>query len=104
MDPEEKNPHNTQARSYTFEALDEQFRDRPEEIDSPSLKETPPEAIARFMEEMNVDQCRAILRKLTWEQAAEACLNWIQNSLQVLLAMREFRANEILNEIAQTMR
>ena len=101
MDPEEKNPHKTQARSYTFEALDEQFRDRPEDIDSPSLKETPPEAIARFMEEMNVDQCRAILRKLTGEQAAEALSELDPElSAKVLLAMREFRANEILNEIA----
>ncbi len=101
MDPEVQNPQAQQAQSYTFEALDQHFRERPEDIDSPSLKETPPEDIARFMEEMDVDQCRAILRKLTGEQAAEALSEMDPElSAQVLLAMREFRANEIMNEIA----
>ena len=67
MPPEQQSDAAPQPASYTFEALDEQFRDRPEDIDPPSLKETPPEAIARFMEERDVDQCRAILRKLTGE-------------------------------------
>lgn len=99
MNPEKDNP--TPTESYTFEVLDQHFRNHPEDIDPPNLKETPPEAIARFMEEMDVDQCRSILRKLTGEEAAEALSEMDPElSAKVLLAMREFRSNEIMNEIA----
>ena len=87
--------------SYTFEVLDQQFRNRPGDIDPPSLKETSPEIIARFMEEMEIDSCRVILRKLTGEKAADALSEMDPElSSKVLLSMREFRSNEIMNEIA----
>ena len=87
--------------SYSFEELDDRLRDRPGDIEPGRLKDTAPEVIGRFMEEMEIDDCRIILRKLSGEEAAEALSEMDPElSSRVLLAMRDIRSNEIMNEIA----
>jgi len=89
------------TESYTFEELDQNFLDRLDAIREDRLRVTPPEVIGRFMEELNVEECRALLRTVSGELAADALAEMDpEYSSQVLFAMRAARAAHIMSVIA----
>ena len=89
------------VESYTFEELDQNYLDRLEDIREDRLRVTHPEVIGRFMEELNVEECRALLRTVSGELAADALAEMDpEYSSQVLFAMRAARAAQIMSVIA----
>ena len=89
------------AESYTFEELDQNYLDRLDAIREDRLRVTPPEVIGRFMEELNVEECRSLLRTVSGELAADALAEMDpEYSAQVLFAMRAARVAHIMSVIA----
>jgi len=84
---------------YSLEDLLQQPLEDLESLTKDRLEMTPPHIIASFLERLDVDERRTILRKLSVEHASEILSEMdAEDSAEVIAAMREWRALKILEE------
>ena len=89
------------VESYSYEELADNFMERPEGIRPERLAVTPPEVIGTFMEQLDVEQCRALLRTISGDLAGDALAEMDPEfSSRILYAMRASRAAHIMSVIA----
>ena len=93
------NKINQLHNAYSLTELLE-FIDTPEEIDPERFSHTPPYTAGVFLERLEVEERRAILRKLTEKKASEVLSEMdLDDSAETLGLMRENRAIKILESL-----
>lgn len=89
-------PH---AEVYSVEELLELLSKGIDHIDVQKLGATPPYIIASFLNRLNVEDCRGILRKVPDIDASAILAEMdVETSAEIVAAMREWRALRILEE------
>lgn len=89
-----------EIRGYSVEELIHIPIDSLGALDKARLEETPAHILASFLERIDVDERRAVLRKLSVEDASEIISEMdAVDSAEVIAAMREWRALKILEEL-----
>lgn len=85
---------------YVLEELLDWPTDELVQLDPKRLASSPPYVIADFLERLNVDQRRTVLRKLNETLASDILSEMdAEESAEVVGAMREFRAVKIIEEL-----
>ncbi|MBN1403546.1 MAG: magnesium transporter [Opitutales bacterium] len=91
--------NDAEPRPFTPDELLDYPRDQLGEMDSERLGATSPVTLALFLERLDVDDRRAVLRRITIERAAEVLAEMHgEAAAEVLEAMRERRAIRILED------
>lgn len=89
-----------EIREYTLEELLDYSIEELDTLDSKRLARTTPYEVAEFLERLNVDQRRLILRKLNESLASDVLSEMdAEESAEVVGAMREVRAVKILEAL-----
>lgn len=89
------------VESYSIDELAENFQEHPETVRADKLSMTAPEVIGRFMEHLDVEQCRALLRTIPGDLAGDALAEMDpEHSSKILYAMRASRAAHFMSVIA----
>ena len=87
------------SSSYSLEELLECSTDRLEELDYERLSEASAAVVAKFLQRLEVDQRRDVLRILRDKEATDVLAEMdAEDSAEVVGAMRESRGLEILEE------
>lgn len=93
------NSSNAQPEVYSVEELLELLPKGIDHIDAQKLRLTPPYIIASFLNRLNVEDCRSILRKVPDIDASAILTEMdVETSAEIVAAMREWRALRILEE------
>lgn len=90
-------PHESVDNHYSLDQLLELPPESIRSLNVAKLVNTPPHVLGLFLERLDVDQRRAILRKLSEEEASDVLAEMdAEDSAEVVSAMREWRALKIL--------
>ncbi|PWU05365.1 MAG: hypothetical protein C5B43_03420, partial [Verrucomicrobia bacterium] len=91
--------HSTNTDVYTASELLELLPNDIDHINAQKLRATPPYIIASFLNRLNVEDCRKVLRKVPDIDASEILAEMdVETSAEIVRAMREWRALRILEE------
>lgn len=97
--PKPVQSNSNQAEIYSAGELLELLSKGIENIDAGKLRATPAHTIASFLNRLNVEDCRAILRKVPDIDASAILAEMdVETSAEIVAAMREWRALRILKE------
>lgn len=97
--PKREQSNSNQTEPYSAGELLELLHKGIETIDAAKLSITPPHTIASFLNRLNVEDCRAILRKVPDIDASAILTEMdVGASAEIVAAMREWRALRILEE------
>ena len=92
-------PPKSDSSTYSLNELLQWSTDRLEELDYERLSAASPAVVARFLQRLEVDQRRDVLRILREEEATDILAEMdVEDSAEVVGGMREWRALEILEE------
>lgn len=87
------------AEAYSAQELLELMPKGIESIEAQKLRNTPAYVVASFLNRLNVEECRAILRKVPDIDASAILAEMdVETSAEIVAAMREWRALRILEE------
>jgi len=93
----ELNPENNQS-AYLPEELMDWPRDNLAELDSSRLSETSDYAVAQFLERLEIDEARDLLRELSIDHVSDILSEMDEESAaEILSAIRDRRASKILD-------
>ncbi|MGF1530341.1 MAG: magnesium transporter [Puniceicoccaceae bacterium] len=88
------------AQPYTFEELEDLAYGKIEAISTARLVASPASTVASVLNDLPIDECRALLRLISIEQASEILAEMRQEmSAEVISAMRESRAVQIIETL-----